>query len=258
MIAISKPSSFEYLGYGHFAAMFVLAVILHVLAAWGWSMAPQIRIIDVPVHIMNIRLGDADVQQVQEVEEGMPPQPTADNSSQVESAMEKLIRKPEPEKIVKKTPAPRVNKVAPPSEKIHQKTVTVSDKSDSPRQFVRFSAPEKAVDKKDGSVLGNSADDTAKVKAFYEQTISLWIQKFKLYPEGARAQGMQGSTVVRIRIDRRGNIRYSSLEGNTGYDELDRAALDMVRRANPVPAVPDEYPEGEMFEFLIPVKFQIQ
>ncbi len=89
----------------------------------------------------------------------------------------------------------------------------------------------------------------------YEQLISLWIQKFKIYPAEARSQGMQGETVVRIRIDRQGNIRYYVLEHSTGYQVLDRAAIDMIRRANPVPAVPADYPKGDLMEFLIPVGF---
>lgn len=245
----------EYLGNPHFAVMLGLAFVLHLMALLGWSFVPPVRIIDIPVHAMNIRLGDSDVRQAQDDE--VVPQPMVDNSAQLESAMAKLIRKPTAEKIEKKAPEPPVNKGTQSSEKLADKAPLVSDNVDSPRQFVR-SAEDKKIDKREGSVLGNSNDSKAEIKARYEQTISLWIQKFKLYPEKAREMGMQGSTVVRIRIDRRGNIRYSALEGNTGYQELDRAALDMVRRANPVPAVPDTYPEGDMFEYLIPVNFGIK
>jgi protein TonB len=258
MLVVNKTKALEYLGYPHFVVMFAFAVSLHLLALFGWSMMPHLLIIDIPVQPMNIRLGNMDVQQI-EAEDS--PQPTYNNSAQLESAMAKMIRKPVEEKAIKKLPPkPRAVKAAPlpnkePSLKQAQ---VVNDKSNSPRQFVRFNSAEKEVDKEDGSVLGNSKDSKAEIKSRYEQTISLWIQKFKLYPRNARAQGMEGSTVVRIRIDRRGNIRYSVLEGNTGYEELDRAALDMVRRANPVPAVPDSYPEGEMFEYLIPVNFGIK
>lgn len=258
MRAILRTSSIEYLGYQHFVAMFALAITLHFLALLGWSAMPNIRIIDIPIHAMNIRLGDGDVdvEEIPDEEEALP-QPTSGNSAQLESAMNKMIRKPAPEKIVKKPIMPRVDKAIAPAEKTIPQTPVVHDKSDSPRQFIRFMPADKVADS-NGSVLGNSTDSKAEIKSRYEQTISLWIQKFKLYPESARSQGMQGSTVIRLRIDRRGNIRYSALEGNTGYEELDRAALDMVRRANPVPAVPDGYPDGEMFEFLIPVNFAIK
>lgn len=236
--------------------MITLAILLHVLALLGISLMPHIRIIDIPVHAMNIRLGDSDVEQIQD-DEVLAPQPSADNSDQLESAMTKLIRKEPSAKAAKKLPAPKVEKPITPADKVTPQQPVVHENSNSPRQFVRDMSADKKLNTQ-GSVLGNSTDQQAEVKTIYEQTISLWIQKFKLYPESARAQAMQGSTVIRLRIDRRGNIRYSALEGNTGFEELDRAALDMVRRANPVPAVPNGYPEGEMFEFLIPVNFAIK
>lgn len=250
----SRLAAMEYLGPQHFATIFFLAAIFHVLAYWGWTMMPGIHIIDIPVHAMNIRLGDSDVQQAQDDDESAP-QPLVDNTAQMESVMTKLIRKPVSKAARKPVaPMPRAEKANP--DRAPANPSAVSDRSDSPRQFVRFNPAEKPADN-EGSAIGNSSESTADTKARYEQMISLWIQKFKIYPERAREMGMQGSTVVRIRIDRHGNIRWSELEGNTGYPELDRAALDMVRRANPVPAVPDEYPPGEMFEFLIPVNYTL-
>lgn len=252
MQAAVKTTAMEYLDDSHFAMMCGLALVLHIMAAVGISMIPHIKIIDIPVHAMDIRLGDGDLNQQQQQEqqdEDVQPQQLSNNSDQLESAMTKLIRKPE--KAVK--PIPKVNKssnIPPPT--------PAAQKPDAPKQFIRYNPPADKIVSGEGTVLGNSTDNKAQVKVQYEQTISLWIQKFKLYPESARAQGLQGNTVVRIRIDRRGNIRYSALEGTTGYEELDRAALDMVRRANPVPAVPDGYPEQDMFEFLIPVNFALK
>lgn len=252
MRATTKTASLEYLDDSHFAMMWGLALLLHIMAAFGISMMPHIKIIDIPVHAMNVRLGDGDAgqQQVKDEDDEVQPQPLADNSEQLESAMTKLIRKPE--KIAKPQPRPKAPAPAqPPAQPQAQ------EKADTPKQFVRYMPPDKSVTGP-GSVLGNSTDSKANVKVLYEQTISLWIKKFQLYPESARVQGIQGKAVVRVRIDRRGNIRYTILEENTGNADLDRAALDMVRRANPVPAVPNSYPEGDMFEFLIPVNFEIK
>ncbi|MBY0406569.1 MAG: energy transducer TonB, partial [Rickettsiales bacterium] len=121
------------------------------------------------------------------------------------------------------------------------------------KQFVRTSNAQAK-----GSSRANSTAKEAELMSRYEQLISLWIEKFKQYPMEARMQGLQGETVVRIRIDRKGNIRYYILENSTGHQELDRAAIEMVRRANPVPAVPNDYPRGDLIEFLIPVNFHLQ
>lgn len=238
-------------------ATFILAIFLHISAGYAWYLAPKTKIIDIPVRAINIRLGDSDIEREQIQDDTEIPDPELTTSKQVEDAMTKLIRNNQPEKAVKKSPPPQAPKSHDPVERQEEKQSPLLD-VDAPRQFVRFTTKQNIQEQTLGSALGNTEDKTADIKARYEQMISLWIQKFKLYPDSAREKGLQGKTVVRIRIDRRGNIRYSALEDTTGSEELDRAALDMVRRANPVPAVPENYVAGELFEFLIPVKFQIQ
>lgn len=91
-------------------------------------------------------------------------------------------------------------------------------------------------------------------RARYELEISAWIQRHKFYP--ADAGGREGRAVVRMRIDRAGNVRYYAIEQSSGMVALDSAALDMIRRANPVPAVPTSYQSGNLVEFLIPITFK--
>ena len=230
----------EYLTNRHFAAVLGATFLFHIASLYIYYVIPRTPVVNIPVRALNIRLGDVDVQ------DETAPQPKVPNAQQVEASMTKLMRTPVADKVPleeAKTPKTVQPLTAPKTQ----------EQPDAPRQFVRETKTKAA-----GSDIGNSTATTAEIKSRYEQTISLWIAKFKVYPEEARAAGMQGNTAVRIRIDRRGNIRYSALEQSTGYPDLDRAALDMVRRANPVPAVPNDYPQGEMFEFLIPVNFQMQ
>ena len=91
------------------------------------------------------------------------------------------------------------------------------------------------------------------IRQRYEQRISAWIAEHKLYPPGAA--GKEGRVVVRIRIDRLGYVRFYAVETSSGIKALDDAAIDMVRRANPLPRPPAEYPAGELIEFLIPIGF---
>lgn len=287
MQAIYKKSSFEYLGNSHFAMAFLFAAFLHIVAIVVWIIMPHPKVIDIPVYAINVRLGDESSSsfEVPDISDSEPATQQSKNLDEVESAIAKLVRVDNPEQEAEK-PAKKIEKskngkpersVEKATEKLSRGDSSgVSDNimdspfndssknktagksgSDTPRQFVRALPAQQAVSRGAGDELGNSGSSKAQIKARYEQAISLWIQKFKLYPKEARARMLQGSTVIRIRIDRRGNIRYRALEGSTGTEELDKAALDMIRRANPVPAVPDDYPEGDMFEFLIPVKFQI-
>lgn len=92
----------------------------------------------------------------------------------------------------------------------------------------------------------------------YEQMISRWIQRYQAYPTEARKQGITGKSTIRIRIDRAGRVLFTSLERSSGNVELDKAALDMARKASPVPPVPDDYPRDSLLEFLIPIAFQLR
>lgn len=108
-----------------------------------------------------------------------------------------------------------------------------------------------------GSPLGTPEGTVQahEIRARYEQQISLWIDRHKVYPDEAREKGQKGEVVVRIRIDRQGNVKFSAIETPTGYPLIDQAALQMIQRANPLPAPPANYPAGNMIEFLIPTRF---
>lgn len=262
----------DILGHRYFVLMVVLAAFLHAAAVYAWYLMPKMRVVDIPVRALNIRLGDGDVLSP----EALQAQPNAGNYDKVENTISRLVRDPAQEEV-------RTQSVA----RSMEKAMNFFDKTPTPNVFdkgkykffdrrsegVNIAAPVAAVEVKqfvrdlsspatptqsDVVIQGNSKDPQAEMISRYEQTISLWIQKFKIYPEEARAGGMEGETVVRIRINRRGDVHYYALERTTGYQVLDRAALDMVRRANPVPAVPSDYPPGEVLEFLIPVSFNLQ
>lgn len=211
----------EKLGNQHFVFTILLVFLLHVSAFVAWSFSPKQQIRELPIRLLNIRLGDGDELAL---ETPQPQLPT--NAPQVEAMIEKAAMD-----------------VAAPK----------ASENNEIRQYVREVSVPKP--KKSGGAKDGARD--AEIMSRYTQLISLWIQKFKVYPEEARLQGLKGSTVVRIRIDRRGTINYYALERSTGIILLDQAAIDMIRRANPVPAVPSDYPAGESFEFLIPVNFSL-
>lgn len=205
----------------HFAVVLALAVLMHLGGFVVWTFSPKTKVQDIPIRTLNVRLGEND----ELAPEMLAPVPPSVNAPQVEAILDKIAAAPLP----KSEPAP-----------------------DAARQYVREMNPSK--EKKAGRRDGKR---DAEMVSRYTQMISLWIEKFKLYPPQAKAQGLKGTPVVRIRIDRRGNIRYQALERPTGIELLDRAAIDMIRRANPVPAVPSDYPPGDGFEFLIPVNFNL-
>lgn len=260
----------EYIDERYFVITVAAAIVLHMAGLYLWQLMPRTEVIDIPVTALNIKLGDGEpftpeeqkmmeqnanqnnvenalsrIVQEQGAEQARPPVESMDKAMEKDKdtstskALDKAIAAPSPEAVQA-------------AQESAQKLAAVA------KQFVRANNVQAPSVKGKGNVLGNSTAKEAELMSRYEQLISMWIEKFKLYPDEARARGMQGETIVRIRIDRKGNIRYYLLERSTGYQVLDRAAIDMVKRANPVPAVPNDYPPGDLIEFLIPVNFHLQ
>lgn len=108
-------------------------------------------------------------------------------------------------------------------------------------------------------VGGNDAADGGEAAAMtrYERLLSSWFELHKRYPDYARQNGLEGRAMLRIWIDRRGNIKNHEFD-STGYEALDEAVQDMVRTANPVPPVPASYPRGETLKFQLEIKFKLR
>lgn len=230
-----KTAAAELLSEKHFIAAVVVALSLHLFVVVVWQLLPKPQVIDIPVRPLNLKIGDVDIKyDVRDVA------PHAANAADVEKTLSKVIQVPD---------SARTETVVGSMEKA-MSDLSQGAAEDVMHQYVR--AGEEA------PVPAAPTDEKGTaIKTRYEQMVTAWVQKFKNIPDEARAQGLQGETIVRVRTDRRGNVRYYMLERSTGHAALDRAAIDMIRRANPVPAVPNDYPPGDTVEFLIPVSFRL-
>jgi TonB family protein len=108
---------------------------------------------------------------------------------------------------------------------------------------------------------GGGGRPSARVQAVvskYEQLLSAWIEKHKVYPAEAFKRGLQGDVTLRLRINRYGAVVLKTIEKTSGHPELDKAVLETATRANPMPVVPAEYPGGAQLEFLVPISFSLE
>jgi len=221
----------------HLWAAVAFAFLLHTSGLVVWSYSPKQIVRDIPIRTLNVRLEDAGEEQLEQ-------QISFANAPSVDVALDKIADSIAPKPTIQQQAISRaVSAIAKPPAL-----------SNETKQYVReVSTPNTTTSLK----LGEKGAKDAEVMSRYTQLISLWVQKFKVYPEEARVGGFEGATVVRVRIDRKGNVRYYALERSTGIEMLDRAAIEMIKRANPVPAVPADYPKGDLLEFLIPVNFSL-
>ncbi len=270
----------RYLSQRDFFWMLGVALLVHLAVFGIASLMPEKEVTNIPVRALSFKLGDQDriaayspvaaptnevaapvMQAMAEARVAattpQPPQPVA-QPKPAPKPVKQQPPKPAPAPVFKPIidhPMPAPQQPAPPAI------------APVPQQYIRevgqpaplaplpttAGTPEGAVG--GAGTLNTQTEETSReIRERYEQQISSWIQRHKLYP--ADAGGRAGRVVVRMRIDRGGTVRYYALDESSGVHAIDNAALDMIRRANPVPAAPVNYPAGSLIEFLIPITFQ--
>jgi len=110
----------------------------------------------------------------------------------------------------------------------------------------------------DGAGRGSNGDGSSSAGgASYRAQLIAWLDRHKRYPARARAIGLEGKVVMRVAIDRSGKVRSHSLEGDGRYAVFVQEAEEMVRRADPFPAVPEGI-AGDTYEIVVPIDFRLQ
>src|SRR5471032_823892 len=83
------------------------------------------------------------------------------------------------------------------------------------------------------------------------------LSKYKKYPEDARRRGMQGINRLRFVVDAEGRVLSYEIAGGSGSAALDRATLEMIRRAQPLPKLPAEILNNGTIEILAPFVYSL-
>lgn len=76
-------------------------------------------------------------------------------------------------------------------------------------------------------------------RAAYVRALMAALIAQRTYPAEARRQRARGVVSVRFTLDRQGHVLASSIARSPGHAILEQAALDVLRRADPLPAIPD-------------------
>jgi len=74
----------------------------------------------------------------------------------------------------------------------------------------------------------------------WKMQVAARIDQSKVYPESAKARNEGGLVNLTFSVDRQGRITSSRIIRSSGSATLDKEALDMLRRAQPLPSPPTE------------------
>ena len=79
------------------------------------------------------------------------------------------------------------------------------------------------------------------------------IDRQKRYPRMVGSRRPKGVAIILFRMNRAGAILFARIERSSGHGVLDRAALDTLQRAAPLPPLPDDSPNE--LQLSVPVAF---
>lgn len=93
-------------------------------------------------------------------------------------------------------------------------------------------------------------------KGYYKSLNSLMSAK-RSYPRSARRLGLEGTVLVEMVINGKGDILSVKLIQSSGHEVLDQAAIAQVQKIGKVPSAPKEIRRGSM-TFHIPFAYSLQ
>jgi protein TonB len=158
-----------------------------------------------------------------------PPPPTTDTNAPVEPDVQEA---PQAEVVMSAPPPPPPPKPAVKTEKPAKPTNHLP----KPQHRMKSTRTLQRSNRQAAPIAGLNGAAVADWKS----QISMRIQSEK--PDGI--QGQSGTAVVAFSVSASGSIRGVRLVRSSGSAVLDRAAIETVRRANPVPPAPPGVPGG--------------
>ncbi len=104
-----------------------------------------------------------------------------------------------------------------------------------------------------GDNRGGGSAEPGRLQSYYAE-LHAWIQRHQTYPDKARRLRQAGVTLVKLGVARDGKLLFARVEKSSGYPLLDQAALDAIKRADPLIAIPASIGKP-MLTLIIPMQF---
>jgi protein TonB len=232
--------------YGGSLAIVLGVHAVAIIVALKWSAAP---VIELPPAAMMVEMAPMP-------EPAPPPPPKVVTPPQPPAPVEqpplpKLVEAPKPKIAIPKPEKPKAKpqppkpekKPEPPQEKPAEQETVDTPPSTAPAQKSAAPAP--------------SVASQSNAMPSWQSDLLRHLAKYKKYPEDARRRGMQGTARLRFVVDAEGKVLSYSLAGGSGSASLDRATLEMIRKAQPLPPPPKELLTNGSLEVVAPFVYSL-
>ncbi|MES1950850.1 TonB family protein [Salinisphaera sp. S4-8] len=168
--------------------------------------------------------------------------------------------KPQPKPEPKPQPKPKPRPEPERREQPQTATASTSARRDSnarpaggqDRNNAPAKAPQTAATTQQGTT--GSVSDTP---PDYRAELGAWLQRYKDYPRRARRLRQEGTVLLYFVMDRNGHVLDWEIRQSSGHELLDEAVRDMIRKADPLPALPASV-SMQRLALTVPVRFQLR
>jgi TonB family protein len=101
-----------------------------------------------------------------------------------------------------------------------------------------------------------STATAADARRRYLAALGARLAQHRVYPAAAQRRGLEGQVMVALRIGRDGSVQSLAVHRSSGEMLLDEGALETVRRASPLPPLPENLPESTL-DVELPLFFRL-
>jgi periplasmic protein TonB len=248
-----RPDGWEIRRYGAAAIAIALLHAALITAALFWYHRPESAGATIPAILVDLPPAPAAPQIQTEdykpgpvMQEAEAPPPDAPQTEMIEQ----LPPTPLQEKPVVAAPP----KVEPKPQPAPAKPQPVKDvKKPIKKRLAEESTASKADRIAPVTPAVASGASAASAAASYRGILVAHLQRFKQFPSGAPSNE-QGLVQVGFTVTRNGRVTSSRVVRSSGFASIDRAALEMLQRAQPLPSFPPEMRQASD-SFTAPVNF---
>ncbi|MGA8136754.1 MAG: energy transducer TonB [Pseudomonas gingeri] len=208
-----------------------------IIATLNWSVSKPIELLP---QAMMIELAP------------LPPVPPQPPAPMEELPLPTLAEAPKPTISVPKPVKPKP-KSQPPKPQVKLEPV----KEKPPEEKPSDTPPNNTPPEKSAAPAPGPSSQQVAAKASWEGTLLAHLSKYKKYPPAAQSRGKEGLNRLRFVVDAEGKVLSYELVGRSGNADLDRATLEMIRRAQPLPKPPADMLTNGSIEIIAPFSYSL-